>query len=126
MPSEPHYATQCGQHTYDSDFYPSVFVGPAEARGAFTQIHISLLWTNPQYQQPDIWQQTVHSAGEWTGQTGQTVTLVQKPSQVQAGSRDAALLDSPGDTSQLDLYKLDLSGVFLFFFFCLFFLTWTV
>lgn len=72
---------------------PSVLAGAAEAREAFAQLRVALLGTRPQHQQPDVWQQTVHSAGEWTGQTGQAATPVQEPSQVQTGSRDAALLD---------------------------------
>lgn len=76
-----------------------MFVGAAEARGAFTQLSVSLLWTRPKHQQPDVWQQAVLSAGEWTGQTGPAITVVKKPSQAQAGSRDAALLDRSGDES---------------------------
>lgn len=78
---------------------PCVSVGTGEARGASTQQYVVLLWTHPQHQQPDVWQQADHSAGKRSGQAGQAGTLVWKSSQVQARSRDAALVGRPGDES---------------------------
>lgn len=79
--------------------YPCVYVGTTEVKGAFTQLRVALLWPCPQHHQPDVWEQVVHSAGEWTGQTGQAASLVWKSSEAQAGSRHPALLDGSGDKS---------------------------
>lgn len=85
-------------------FILCICTGAAEARGTWTRLCVPLLGTAPQHQQPHVWQQTVHSAGGRAGQTGQAVTVVWEPSQAQAGSRDAPLLEH---TTQFHLCSLD-------------------
>ena len=91
-----------------------MFVGAAEATGAFTELHISLPCACFQHQQPDVWQQAVHSTGAGGGQTGQAGTLVWKSSQAQAGSRAGALLGSSGEKNHFTFRPRHITSFFFF------------